>query len=279
MKKEVAKKILRETGIIYIPWYKKIKISISDFERYPEMAAEGVQRALSYLAILMLVFSLIFGAGIIINLKEIVTNSTTLSENMYPKIDEDMKKLIIESREELIQTLNNPEENIGDYITIIIVTFLNVFLAYFIFTLMNILFLSVFGTLTSLIAGMKIRYRAIFNMTVYAITLSTILQLVYLVMNLFVNFEVKYFDLMYTAIAYVCLVAAIFMIKSDVIKEQIELIKIAKQRKEEEADEQEEKKEDKEEQDETSEENQEENGTSEDKDKNDLEGQGQGSNA
>ena len=63
-------------------------------------------------------------------------------------------------------------------------------------------------------------------MSVYAITISVILELIYMMVNLFVDFEVKYFDLMYTAIAYICLAAAIFMIKSDVIKQHIELMRI-----------------------------------------------------
>ena len=70
-----------------------------------------------------------------------------------------------------------------------------------------------------------IRYRALFNMAVYSITISTVLQLIYMIVKTFTGFNIKYFDLMYTAISFICLTAAIFMIKSDVIRQQIELMK------------------------------------------------------
>jgi hypothetical protein len=40
------------------------------------------------------------------------------------------------------------------------------------------------------------------------------------------GFEVKYFEVMYVAVSYIILAAAIFMIKSDVIKQHLELMKI-----------------------------------------------------
>ena len=100
------------------------------------------------------------------------------------------------------------------------------FLAYFISTLMEVLILSFFGWLTTLIAKLQMRYRAIFNMSVYAFTISTILQAIYIYIGLYTDFNIKYFDLMYTTIAFICLAAAIFMIKSDLIKQQIELMKV-----------------------------------------------------
>ena len=45
-----------EFRVVNIGFFKKIWLSITKFERYPEMAAEGVGRAISYLAKLMLIF-------------------------------------------------------------------------------------------------------------------------------------------------------------------------------------------------------------------------------
>ena len=70
------------------------------------------------------------------------------------------------------------------------------------------------------------RYQAVFSMSIYALTLSIILNMIYILINIFFDFEIKYFQVMYTAIAYICLAAAIFMIKSDFIKKQLELTKI-----------------------------------------------------
>ena len=77
-------------------------------------------------------------------------------------------------------------------------------------------------------------------MAVYSITISTTLQLIYIIVKTFTGFNVKYFDLMHTAISFICLTAAIFMIKSDVIKQQIELMKVMEIKKKEQEEEKEE---------------------------------------
>ena len=140
--------------------------------------------------------------------------------------------------------------------------------------------LSLFGLITSIIAKIQMRYRAIFNMSVYAITLSTILQLIYSLVTLFTDFNIKYFDFMYSAISFVCLAAAIFMIKSDFIKQQIEMMKVIEIKKQEQQEEQKEKKEEKKE--EEKEDNKEENNKKKDEKKDEKESpdiEGQGSNA
>ena len=63
-------------------------------------------------------------------------------------------------------------------------------------------------------------------MAVYSITLSIILNIIYLIVNMFVPFTIEYFQVMYVAVATIYLIAAIFIIKSEMIKKQIELMKI-----------------------------------------------------
>ena len=320
MKKEVAEKLLKDKGVIYIPYYKKVWYSITKFERYPEMAAEGVERAFLYLLLLIVIYSLIMSICVTSKLGDFIKETANYFEqnisivnyedgkiqielsNSEKKLitdegilivdtdeigDEQIKEyksiipaskigiiwlkdhvvFMVNGQEEsyfyknildefnidkfnksdiinlLNNQINNPKVYIAYFLTIEAVLFFN----YFIAVLIDILILSLFGVLTGWIARIKIRYRAIFNMSIYAITLSIILQFIYRVINLFFGFEIKYFDLMYTAIAYICLAAAIFMIKSDVVKQQIELIKIRENQKEEVEKKQEEEKEQKEE--------------------------------
>ena len=80
-------------------------------------------------------------------------------------------------------------------------------------------------------------------MAVYSVTISTTLQLIYTIVKTFTGFNVKYFDLMHSAISFICLTAAIFMIKSDVIRQQIELMKVIEIKKQEQEQEQEREKE------------------------------------
>ena len=71
------------------------------------------------------------------------------------------------------------------------------------------------------------RYVAIFNMSVYALTLSVILNMLYIAVNIFIPFTMEYFQVMYVAVAAIYLVAAIMILKTDFMKKQMELMKIA----------------------------------------------------
>ena len=71
------------------------------------------------------------------------------------------------------------------------------------------------------------RYVAVFNMSAYALTLSVILNMLYVAVNIFVTFNMEYFQVMYVAVAAIYLVAAILILKADFMKKQLELMKIA----------------------------------------------------
>ena len=292
-----------EFRVVNIPFFKKIWLSITKFERYPEMATEGVGKAISYLLKLMLIFAIIISSCVIYNfhtnLQQGIKNlDENVSEINYKdgtleikpineeimNIETEIGTLIVDTNTKNDETIREYEKSIkkndlgviwlsnkvilyangveeayyyGDilegleitefnktdlincftnnntlYISYFVVMLIAIFIAYFITTLLDVLVLSVFGLLTSYMAGIKIRYRAIFNMSVYALTISIILKLVYVLVGMFTDFTIKYFDFMYTAIGYICLVASIFMIKSDVIKQQMELIKIREKMKE-----------------------------------------------
>ncbi len=63
-------------------------------------------------------------------------------------------------------------------------------------------------------------------MSIYAITLSTLLNAIYIAIRLFIDFDINYFEIMYISVATIYLFAAIFIIKDDCIKQQAELMKI-----------------------------------------------------
>ena len=77
-----------------------------------------------------------------------------------------------------------------------------------------------------------INYKSIFSMSIFFFFLSIVLKIIYIGLNFLIGFEIKNFDIMYISIAYICLAAAIFMIKVDVIKQQMELMKIIEDGKE-----------------------------------------------
>lgn len=347
---------MEEQKIVKIPKYKKVWYSITKFEKYPEMATEGVGRAFSYLAWIIFMFSIILAIGILIkfnifakeslnyldknfseinynngeltikttenNLKisigNIIINTEELNENeikeyenknslaktemimlkdkVYFKIGEQstsipykdiLDKLEIKEfdKSTLISTLTKHINSPKVYIAYGLALVVYLFISYFVSTLIDVLMLSLFGLITTVIAKIQMRYRAIFNMSVYAITLSTILQLIYAIVTLFTDFNIKYFDFMYSAISFVCLAAAIFMIKSDVIKQQIELMKIIEIKKQEQQNEEQEEKQEEKEQEESkkkNEVNKDKDKEEKQKDENEKESpdiEGQGSNA
>ena len=123
------------------------------------------------------------------------------------------------------------DQIISLYTVFFAIIFIYVLMIYFISVLVDSLILAVIGYITAILAKIKMRFLAIYNMAVYSLTLSIILNLIYLVVNVFTTFNIKYFQVMYTSVAFIYLVAAIFIIKSEFIKKQMELIKIVEEQK------------------------------------------------
>ncbi len=117
------------------------------------------------------------------------------------------------------------------YAIFAVISFVYLYIIYLIQFLLDALLLSVVGYLLSKIIGVKLNYKAIFNMSVYALTLSIILYGVYMVVNLFTGFTIKYFEIAYNAIAYIYIITAMLIIKSDLIKQQVEVGKIVQEQK------------------------------------------------
>ena len=84
-------------------------------------------------------------------------------------------------------------------------------------------------------------------MAIYAITLPTLLYIVYLGINIFYDYTIKYFELMYVMVASIYMIAAIFILKSEFNKKQGEvqkIVEVEKEIKEETEEKQEEKEQD-----------------------------------
>ena len=71
------------------------------------------------------------------------------------------------------------------------------------------------------------KYSKLFTLSIYASTLSVILTVIYTMLNAFAGVYIDMFDYLSILIAYIYITAVIYMIRSDLIKQQIELIRIA----------------------------------------------------
>lgn len=116
------------------------------------------------------------------------------------------------------------------YGSIYFVIFIYLFIAYFISILLDVLLLAVLAYIVSRISSMRLKFAPSFSIAVHGITLPVILNLIYIIVNLFTGFTIKYFQLMYSTISYIYVIVAILMIKTDFINRQMELIKLEQER-------------------------------------------------
>jgi len=112
------------------------------------------------------------------------------------------------------------------YVVFYITMFIYLFIIYLSTVLLDAILYSIFGYVTGLISNLKIRYRNVYNIAIYSLTLPIILNLVYAIVNVLTGYTVKYFSILYAAITCIYIVAAILIIRSEIIKKQIELSRI-----------------------------------------------------
>lgn len=117
-------------------------------------------------------------------------------------------------------------DKVSLYTSIFIIMLICSFIMYLTTTFVDIMMLALLGFIVGRIAGMKIRFRATFNIGVYALTLPILLNIIYVIINAFTGFTISYFQWMYTTISYIYVIVSILMIKADFINKQAELMKI-----------------------------------------------------
>ena len=301
-KEEVKEKVENEK-VKKQGFFKKVWYSITKIERYPELAAQGVGKAFSYISKVVAILAIILSLGSMYQAYQILQEGVAYLQNEFPEFsysdgilsvdsedpitisaeDSYVGKAIIDTKTEDQQTVNqyiSEIEQSGDgivvlnnrvivktssisgtisyeydqmlnqvgitefnkqdlinyinssqmynfYISIFLTIFVYSFAMYLLTTLLNAVFLAVFGYLVTWIAKIRMRFVAVFNMAVYSLTLSTILNMMYIAINIFVPFAMEYFQVMYVTVAAIYLIAAIFLLKSEYIKRQAELMKLA----------------------------------------------------
>lgn len=315
-----------------INFFKKLWYSITKFEKYPEMAAEGIRSAIKYLIIISFIVSIFISIGSTIEMHKVIGELANYINNNIPdftyadgKISAEMQEpmvitevndstidqIVIDSNaetEEAKNTSKTEHEIIGNtifffknqvvlvaraengqvneqpytyqdfiksysqedikefnkqelvnymtssgmnsyYIRYVIAIVVNLLLVNVMVALLDTLQLAILGWITTIVARIKMKFVAIYNMSIYALTLSMILNIVYIIINYFVDFTIEYFQIAYIAIAYIYLAASIFILKDDFMKRQEEVEKIKQEqiKVREEIRKQEEEKKDKEE--------------------------------
>lgn len=168
------------------------------------------------------------GSGMIILKDKVILKNGAVAGTINYNYNELLGQMgITEFTKQNVIDYANSSQVISLYISIFITIFIYSFMMYLLTTLSNAVFLAIFGYLTTWIARIKMRFVAVFNMSIYALTLSIFLNMLYIAVNIFISFNMEYFQVMYVSVAAIYLVAAIFIIKTEFMKRQAELMKIA----------------------------------------------------
>ncbi len=237
-----------------IGFFKRFKMSIFELENYIEFTAEKCTKAILFIIKTTALFTLILVAlnigyiyvryGSPLNYaNEIVPefkyeNSTFVIENEkndYQKAVASAMKQVEPTYKNLMQEDNFSKADIMNYvqnnqnqivIMLSIFTFFTEFLDILFLWFMFALLTSLVGLIVLRFSRIKMKYSKLFALSVYASTLSITLTLVYTVLNSFFGIYIDLFDYLSMLIAYIYITAVIYMIKSDLIKQQMELIRI-----------------------------------------------------
>ena len=279
---------------IRLSFFRRLKMSIFDFDKYHIIASEGLGRAMMYLVKLMVLFAIIMSASTMIrfsqlldqgidyvknnvpnfyfqdnkfnldsqddvsienheymDFKVILTNSETYSEDKIKDFDglaivftknhilikqQNSTSILTQNYEELSDTIDFNSIN-KDYLinmtqgenaytimaNIFAVVFITTFLTYFLTAILDTIALSLLGFIVSRLIRMPFKYGALYSLSISAITLSVILNAIYLIVNMFTGFVIPYFQIMYTLISYVYLIAALLIMRSEIIKKKVQI--------------------------------------------------------
>lgn len=301
-------------NITKINFFKKVWYSITKYEKYPSMAAEGVKRAIKYLIMLTAIVTVFITIEALIQSKQMIQDLSNYIQENIPsftyengKLSMDMKETIVIKDVEysgidriVINTLHETdkqkeqieEENLITGITVIffkdevvlearnesgqtarqpytyneflasyisediekfnkeefieflnsnkmfsyysqygITTFIALFIANILVSLLDTLEVAIIGWIATMIARIKMKFSGIYSMAAYSLTLSMVLNIIYIIINYFTSFTIIYFQVAYITIACIYLIAAIFILKDDIIKKMQEVEKIKQEQK------------------------------------------------
>ena len=208
-----------------IPFFKRLKRAIVNFESYSEFAVEKMSVAIKYFAKLMIIFSIIISIAFTYKFSNVVNDEEQLQIMQNQLLENGVDLEVINESMNYIKTNNN----IQFYLTLVLSITIYCFGIFFILGLIDALLISVIGFIASRITKILLKYKPIFIMSIYALTLPIILNCIYIVANTLTGFTIDYFSIVYNVIAYIYIITAILMIKTDFIEQQRELVKIIRE--------------------------------------------------
>ncbi|MCR5185565.1 MAG: DUF1189 domain-containing protein [Clostridia bacterium] len=162
------------------------------------------------------------------------------TEFKYGDYEEYISKLNITDKaslKEYIEVVYVPFAIFSVFLEIVLINFIG----FFVITILMLMATIAFGYIASFMCGIRMKYKPMFVLAVYSSSLSILLCSVYYVVNTITGFTMNHYDLVYSLISYVYMIAAILMIKYDLIKQGEILVQMTNNGKEEKTKEEENK--------------------------------------
>lgn len=240
-----------------IGFFKRFKMAIFELENYIDFLNEKLSKSLIFSLKLVILVSFIMAVSNVIFVYAKYNSPDNYLNEVIPefiyekselKIDEnetksDEKKQMAQIMKQVVPSITNilgdgtytkadlihyVQENqktiVGFGVTAI---FIENILDLYIMWLMVAVLTSFIGWIDLVFLKIKMKYSKLFTLSIYASTLSVILTVIYTMLNAFAGVYIDMFDYLSILIAYIYITAVIYMIRSDLIKQQIELIRIA----------------------------------------------------
>ena len=168
-----------------------------------------------------------YTSGIVVLKDKIITKtdmSSITTTMTYKDISQQYK--IGEFNKDNIMSIITGDGSIKLCMSFFAMTTIYLFIVYFSTVLIDAIFLAILAYITSVIVRVRLKPAAAYNIAVYSLSLPVILNLAYIIANILTGFVIEYFQVVYTAIASIYVVATVLIIRSDVIKKQAELNRI-----------------------------------------------------
>lgn len=240
-----------------IGFFKRFKMAIFELENYIDFLNEKLSKSLIFSLKLVILLSFIMAVSNVIFVYAKYNSPDNYLNEVIPefiyekselKIDEnetksDEKKQMAQIMKQVVPSIinilgdgtytkadlihyvqDNQKTIVGFGITAI---FIENILDLYIMWLMIAVITSFIGWIDLVFLKIKMKYSKLFTLSIYASTLSVILTVIYTMLNAFAGVYIDMFDYLSILIAYIYITAVIYMIRSDLIKQQIELIRIA----------------------------------------------------
>lgn len=160
-------------------------------------------------------------------------NAYTLSEIQEMKLS-DIESVYGKSeftKQDILNDMNSINM-ISLCISLAFTVFLGFFLIFVFMSILDIIILALLSNIIAMLSRVKMKASALVNISIHAMTLPIVLLLAYAVVLLTTGFEIKYFNIMYRGISYIYVFTAIFLIRQNLIKQQIELTTIVQKQQE-----------------------------------------------